>query len=278
MTRSAPSCSGSTWPPASVSAAVSFSRCWGSVSGVRTRAKSAELCEMKSRTLMSASSWPRPITMRWSAVSGHLAHEVGGDEDGPALGGQRLHQVPHPEDALGVEAVDRLVEEQHLGVAEERGGDSEPLAHAEREALGALFRHVLEADDTQHLVHAAGRDTGQLGEAQEVVAGVPATVHGLGVEERADLAGGVGQLAVGVAADRDLTGAGVVEPEDHAHGRRLARPVGPEETGDGTRPYLEGKVVHGCLVAVALRQADCLDHSPHPSNGSGRRGTRPRKG
>ncbi len=69
VTRSAPSCSGSTWPPASESAADSFSRCCGSASGVRTRAKSAELAEMKSVTLMSASSWPRPITMRWSAVS-----------------------------------------------------------------------------------------------------------------------------------------------------------------------------------------------------------------
>ncbi|PSK52165.1 hypothetical protein B0E38_04863 [Streptomyces sp. 111WW2] len=69
VTRSAPSCSGSTWPPASVSAEVSFSRSWGSVSGVRTRAKSAELAEMKSVTLMSAISWPRPMTIRWSAVS-----------------------------------------------------------------------------------------------------------------------------------------------------------------------------------------------------------------
>ncbi len=67
--RRAPSCSGSTWPPASLSAAVSFSRCCGSPSGVRTRAKSAELYEMKSLTLMSASSCPRPITISWSAVS-----------------------------------------------------------------------------------------------------------------------------------------------------------------------------------------------------------------
>ncbi|KRC95336.1 hypothetical protein ASE41_05980 [Streptomyces sp. Root264] len=69
VTRSAPSCSGRTWPPASVSAEASFSRSCGSVCGVRTRAKSAELAEMKSFTLMSASSWPRPMTIRWSAVS-----------------------------------------------------------------------------------------------------------------------------------------------------------------------------------------------------------------
>ncbi len=69
VTRSAPSCSGSTWPPASVSAPASFSRSCGSVSGVRTRANPAEFAAMKSLTLMSASSCPRPMTIRWSAVS-----------------------------------------------------------------------------------------------------------------------------------------------------------------------------------------------------------------
>jgi hypothetical protein len=64
VTRSAPSGSGRTCPPASVSADVSFSRCCGSVPGVRTRAKSAELAETKSFTLMSASNCPRPMTIR----------------------------------------------------------------------------------------------------------------------------------------------------------------------------------------------------------------------
>ena len=35
----------------------------------------------------------------------HLAHQVGGDEDRAALGGEPLEQVPHPVDALRVEAV-----------------------------------------------------------------------------------------------------------------------------------------------------------------------------
>lgn len=56
ITRSAPSGSGMTCPPAPFSAADSFSRSAGSVSGVRTRAKSAEFAEMKSVTLMSARS------------------------------------------------------------------------------------------------------------------------------------------------------------------------------------------------------------------------------
>ena len=41
-------------------------------------------------------------------------------------------QVPHPADAGRVEAVGGLVEDQHAGVADQRGGDAEPLAHPER--------------------------------------------------------------------------------------------------------------------------------------------------
>ncbi|EOY50370.1 hypothetical protein SLI_5662 [Streptomyces lividans 1326] len=205
----------------------------------------------------------------------HLAHQVRGDEDGAAFRGERLHQVAHPVDALRVEAVDRLVEEQHLGVAEQRGGDAEPLAHAEGEALGTPLGHVLEAHHAEHLVHPAGRDAGQLGEAQQVVAGGPPAVHRLGVQERPDVARGVRQPAVRVAADGHVARRGVVQAQDHPHRRRLARAVGPQEAGDGTGPHLEGEVVHGGLVAVSLGQADSLDHAPHPSEGSGTAGHTP---
>ena len=61
----------------------------------------------------------------------HLAHQVAGDEDRAALGGQLAScSVADPQDALGVEPVDRLVEQQDLRVAEQRGGDAEPLRHA----------------------------------------------------------------------------------------------------------------------------------------------------
>lgn len=68
----------------------------------------------------------------------HLAHEVGGDEDGAAFGGQGLEEGADPEHALGVEAVDGFVEDDGGGVAEERGGDAEALAHAEEKPLTRL--------------------------------------------------------------------------------------------------------------------------------------------
>ena len=72
----------------------------------------------------------------------HLAHQMRGDEHRPALRRQAPEEVPDPVDAFRVEAVDRLVEDQRLGIAEQRAGNSEPLAHAERELAGALVRHL----------------------------------------------------------------------------------------------------------------------------------------
>ena len=71
---------------------------------------------------------------------GHLAHQVRREEDRATLGGEVPHELPHPEHALGVEAVDGLVEEERRRVAEHGRGDAEALAHAEREAADALAR------------------------------------------------------------------------------------------------------------------------------------------
>ena len=56
---------------------------------------------------------------------------MAGHEDRPALGGQGSEQMADPQDPLGVEPVDRLVQDEHSRVAEECGGDAQPLAHAQ---------------------------------------------------------------------------------------------------------------------------------------------------
>ena len=89
---------------------------------------------MKSWTLVSAISLPAPDDDQVVGGLGHLAHQVRGHEHRPALGGQRLQQVADPADAVGIQAVDRLVQDDGLRVAEQRRGDAEPLAHAEGEA------------------------------------------------------------------------------------------------------------------------------------------------
>jgi hypothetical protein len=53
------------------------------------------------------------------------------EETNTVVGGEVPQQGPHPADALGVEAVERLVEDDRAGVAQQGGGDAEALAHAE---------------------------------------------------------------------------------------------------------------------------------------------------
>ena len=88
----------------------------------------------------------------------HLRHQVAGDEDRAALGGQLPGEGAHPADALGVQAVDRLVEDDDRRVAEQRDGDAQPLAHAEGELADALAGDRLQPDEAEHLVDPGGRD------------------------------------------------------------------------------------------------------------------------
>jgi hypothetical protein len=81
-----------------------------------------------------------------------LVQQVGGEQDGSAAIRLTAEQVAHPADACGVEPIGGLVEDQHLGVAEESVGDAQALPHAEGvvadPAVGFLGR---EADLVEHL-------------------------------------------------------------------------------------------------------------------------------
>src|SRR5271165_5669981 len=95
------------------------------------------LRSMNSATLPVASRRPRPMMMRWSAVRAISAD---------------------PENPLGIEPVDRLVEDRYGGVSEERGGDAESLAHAQGQLPGPAVGRVGQADDAKDLVDAAAWD------------------------------------------------------------------------------------------------------------------------
>ena len=60
-----------------------------------------------------------------------LGQQVRGEQHGAAAVGEVAQQSPHPAHPLGIEAVGGLVEDQDLGVAEQRVGEAEALAHPE---------------------------------------------------------------------------------------------------------------------------------------------------
>ena len=126
--------------------------------------------------------------------------QVARQQHGAAAVGEAAQQPAHPVDALRVEAVGRLVEDEHLGLAEQRRRQAEPLAHAERVVADPAARLLLgEADEGERLVDPRLRHADlDRGQAQDLTAGA-AGVLGGGVEHDADLAPGVVQVAVGPA-------------------------------------------------------------------------------
>ncbi len=123
----------------------------------------------------------------------HLGEQVAGDEHRPAGGREALEQLADPLDALRVEPVRGLVEDQRVRVAEQRGGEPEPLPHAEGERAGLLPRDGGQPELLEHLVDAAGRDAVGRREHPQVVAGLAGRVERLGLEQRPDLGHGAGQ-------------------------------------------------------------------------------------
>ena len=111
-----------------------------------------------------------------------LAEEVGGEHDGaPVVGRERADQVDDVAGRGRVEARGRLVEEQHLGVVEERPGQGEALALPGRGALHQLVGPVGHAELLEQLVgpsrHPRAIEAAHASREREVLAGGEALVE-----------------------------------------------------------------------------------------------------
>jgi len=80
--------------------------------------------------------------------------DVRTDKDRFAVRGQAAEQVPHLDSGLRVQAVGRLVQQQHGGVVHQRARDADALLHAARKRVHKAVPHVLGLRDVQHVVDA----------------------------------------------------------------------------------------------------------------------------
>src|SRR5439155_4704832 len=85
-----------------------------------------------------------------------LREDVTRHEDGSSLVRQLSHQHPHLMDAGRIETVGRFVEDQQLRILEQRRSQRETLAHAERVLPYEIAGAVVESDESEHRVAAAG--------------------------------------------------------------------------------------------------------------------------
>ena len=174
----------------------------------------------------------------------HLGQHVAGDEHRAALGGHAAQEVAQPADALRIEAVGGLVEDQHLRVAEQRGGEPEPLAHAERVLAGAPARGARRARRACRTSSTRERGRPAIAASarrwsRPLRPGCAPATSRFAPTVRA----GCVELHVRRAHHRRVARRRPREREDHPQRRRLAGAVGPEEPGHGGLADRERQVV-----------------------------------
>jgi hypothetical protein len=195
---------------------------------------------------------PATITATRSASACASCHVVGGEDDRLAQRAERANGRPRAPAGARVEAGGGLVEEQHLGVADQAEREVEAPLLPARERAHARVALVGELDQLQQLVHGAR-------------ALVPAAVHlehlghgELGLEpaglqhdaeavaQRALAAGGVG------AEHAHRAGVGQAVALEDLDRRGLARAVGAEEAEHLAGGDVEADAADGLRAVVGL--------------------------
>ena len=174
----------------------------------------------------------------------HLRQEVTRHEHRAALGRQPLHELTNPDDALRIETVDRLVEQQHLRIPQQRTRQPQTLRHTEREPAGLLARHLGQSDQPEHLVDAGLRDPVRSSHPLQMRPRTAIGVHPLRIQQRTHRPQRRLELAVRLALDQRRTRRRLIQTQDHPHRRRLACTVRAQEARHDARLDRERQVVH----------------------------------
>ena len=185
--------------------------------------------------------------------------------------GQAGQQAPHLGDALGIEPVGGLVEDQVGGAPQERLGDAEALAHALAVGAHRAIAGVAEADRLEVFGRfgARARRAQALGDAEriQIFTPVPARIKSAVLDQRPDAGAALFRVLAGVeAVDPHRAGSARQKAEQGAHRGRLAGAVVAQEPGDGPIGHIEGDAFQDRGSAEADAQTSQLHgHSGEPS-------------
>jgi hypothetical protein len=181
------------------------------------------------------------------------------------------HLLPHPGPADRVEAGGGLVEEEHLRVVHQGGGEVEPAPHATRVGADVAVDRVADVDEGDEVVD-AGVDLG-LAEAVEAalepqqlptaLLGVEGCLLEGDTDPEPHLLGMGGDVVTG---DDRAAGSRLQQRAEHADGRRLAGAVRPQEAVDLPFVDLQVEAVDGIAVTERSHQSvggDGGHVSPH---------------
>jgi hypothetical protein len=211
-----------------------------------------------------------------------LVEQVAREQDGQAtLMGQAPKQVEHLDHADRVDGGRRLIEDEQVGILDQRIGDAQPLEHAPRIRLDERIGPIAQTDLDEDLVDGRLGDIARDAIESSRIAQVLATGH---VAVEADLVGHVAHPSLDLerparrieAHHPRSTRGRLGETQEHQDGRRLARAVLAKQAEDLAGSHLEVEVIDGDQIAVRLGQALGADDAGiGPGLLVGRRGARP---
>ena len=197
-----------------------------------------------------------------------LGQDVAADQDRLAQRPQLPEELPQLDPGPRVEARRRLVQEQDLGIVDQRMGQAEALLHAPREPLDVGLALVGEVDQLQEIADdplpGGGREAVAAGEEVEVLPDPHVVVDPERVRHEAeDATDLVGVPAHRPAGDLGLAGRRLEERGQDPEGRRLAGAVGPDQAEDLALLDVEVEAGDGERLVVALHEALGLDDRCH---------------
>ena len=144
--------------------------------------------------------------------------------------------APHLHAQLGIEVGERLVEEEHRRLADDRPAEGDALLLAARELPRPMLEQRLDAQDPGGFPDARGDlgagDAPQLETERHVLEDGHVRVQRVVLEHHGDVAVAGGDVVDHAVADAQLPGRDRFEPRHHAQGRALAAAGGPDENDE----------------------------------------------
>ena len=155
---------------------------------------------------------------------------MAGDDDSASLVSQVPHEITQLDNALRIQSVLGLVEDEDLRVGQKRHSQRQAHFHARGEGASTLPADSSQPDTLQERGNGLRRGTGQTAVDEQVAS------RGQLGEKGGAVNGGphLGQAATGERSSLNLhtPGVGCEQPQGDVEGGRLARPVETEQPVD----------------------------------------------
>ena len=176
---------------------------------------------------------------------------------------ERLDVGSHLHAELRVEVRQRLVHQEHLGIADDRTPHRHPLALAAGEHPRLAVEQLGEAERGRRLVDPLGDllldHAAQPQAERDVVLHGHVRVQGVALEDHGDVAVAARGLVHAGSADPQLALGDVLEPGDHPEGSRLAAPRRADEHQELTVRDVEAEAADR-LESVLVDLVDLVEH------------------